>query len=284
MDHNESDWNLRLNTQVSGTARGGFIFDPIQLFDRANRIRDDFLTAQPFPHIVLDDFLPSDVAERLLQDYPSPRSFNSESTMGEPRRKGKLRSVTETEFTPYVRLVLHQFNSSPFIQFLEQLSGIRPLVPDPDIGGALRHFGRGGRLGVHADFNFHSGFKMHRRLNLILYLNKDWHPSYRGDFELWDAKVTRCEKRIAPLFNRALIFIAGDTSYHGFPKPLRCPDGVTRKSIQFYYYTEQPPLGDLIAPHGTEFRWRPQDVFNPERWLVTFRTLAGRLRSFGRGG
>ena len=97
-------------------------------------------------------------------------------------------------------------------------------MPDPDVGGALRHFGRGGRLGIHADFNFHAGLKMYRRLNLILYMNKDWKHSYRGDFELWDAKVTRCEKRVAPLFNRALIFIAGDTSYHGFPKPLRCPE------------------------------------------------------------
>ena len=67
------------------------------------------------------------MAERLLQDYPTVESFNTESTKAEPRRKGKLRSVTETDFTPFMRLALHQFNSSSLIQFLEQLSGIRAL-------------------------------------------------------------------------------------------------------------------------------------------------------------
>jgi len=26
---------------------------------------------------------------------------------------------------------------------------------------------------------------MYRRLNALLYLNKDWRPEYRGDLELW---------------------------------------------------------------------------------------------------
>jgi hypothetical protein len=272
------------NTTVStepladGQRRDSFFFHSTQLFKRAGLVRDGFLNAQPFPHVVMDDFLPGDVADRLLKDYPLPDKFNSESTTAEPRRKGKLRSTTEADFTPFMRQVLQQFNSPFFIRFLEQLSGIEALMPDPDIGGALRHFGRGGRLGIHADFNFHHGLQMHRGLNVILYLNKDWKPSYRGDFELWNARVTRCEKRIAPLFNRALIFTATDTCYHGFPRPLKCPEGITRKSIQFYYYTAQPPAGEVTAAHGTEFRWRPQDMFNPERWLITLRTLAGRLR------
>ena len=122
-----------------------------------------------------------------------------------------------------MRQVLQQFNSSFFIRFLEQLSGIEALMPDPDIGGALRHFGRGGRLGIHADFNFHSGLQMHRRLNIILYLNKDWKPSYRGDLELWNAKVTRCEKRIAPLFNRALIFTAARQVLPRLPQAAEMP-------------------------------------------------------------
>jgi hypothetical protein len=269
-----------MNTEpfADGQRRDSFFFRSTPLLKRAALVRDDFLNAQPFPHVVMDDFLPGDVADQLLKDYPPPDKFNSESTTAEPRRKGKLRSTTEADFTPFMRQVLQQFNSPFFIQFLEQLSGIEALMPDPDVGGALRHFGRNGRLGIHADFNFHPGLQMHRRLNVILYLNKDWQSWYRGDLELWNAKVTRCEKRIAPLFNRALIFTATDRCYHGFPRPLKCPEGITRKSIQFYYYTAQPPPGEVTVAHGTEFRWRPQDMFNPERWLTTLRTLAGRLR------
>jgi len=263
---------------MSAQQRDAFCFDPSRLFERANLEREDFLNARPFPHVVIDEFLPRDVAERLLKDYPPPESFTSESTTVEPRRKGKLRSTHETNFTPYMREVLQQFNSPLLIRVLEQLSGIEGLMPDPNLGGALRHFCRGGRLGIHADFNFHGGLQMYRRLNLILYLNSEWKPSYCGDLELWDARVTRCQKRIAPLFNRAVIFTATDKCYHGFPTPLRCPEEITRKSIQFYYYTTQPPQGEISAPHGTEFRWRPQDIWNPERWLMTFRTLAARLR------
>jgi hypothetical protein len=240
-------------------------FDFNRLFERAALNQEGFRDAQPFPHLVIDDFLPRDVAEQLLEDYPPPEKFNSESTSVEPRRKRKLRSINEADFTPYMREVLQKFNSPLFVQFLEELSGIEALRPDPDLGGALRHFGRGGRLGIHADFNFHGGLQMYRRLNLILYLNKGWKTSYRGELELWDANVTRCQKQIAPLFNRAVIFAAADGCYHGFPKPLRCPQGTTRKSIQFYYYTTEPPLGEPIAHHGTEFRWRPQDIFNLER-------------------
>jgi hypothetical protein len=261
-----------------GQRRELLFFDSTKLFKCAALNRDGFLNAQPFPHVVMDDFLPGDVAHRLLKDYPPPDKFNSESTRTEPRRKGKLRSTTEADFTPFMRQVLQQFNSPLFVRFLEQLSSIESLMPDPDIGGALRHFGRGGRLGIHADFNYHHGLQMHRRLNFILYLNDNWKSSYRGDLELWNARVTRCEKRIAPLFNRAVIFTATDECYHGFPRPLKCPQGITRKSIQFYYYTPQPPPGEATAAHGTEFQWRPQDMFNPERWLVTLRTLARRLR------
>lgn len=254
-------------------------FDSTRLFQRAALVRDAFLKAQPFPHVVMDDFLPVDVADRLLNDYPPPDKFNSESTTAEPRRRGKLRSSTEKDFTPFMGKVLQRFNSQFFIRFLEQLSGIEALMPDPDIGGALRRFGRGGRLGIHTDFNFHGGLQMYRRLNLILYLNRGWKPSYRGDLELWNATATRCEKRIAPLFNRAVIFTATDNCYHGFPRPLKCPEGITRKSIQFYYYTAQPAPGQVISAHGTEFRWRPQDIFNPERWLMALRVLSERLRA-----
>src|SRR5262245_40130713 len=117
-----------------------FFFDSTQLFKRAALARDGFLSAQPFPHVVMDDFLPGAVADRMLNDYPLPDKFNSESTTAEPRRKGKLRSTSEADFTPFMRQVLQRFNSPSFIRFLEHLSGIEALMPDPDIGGALRHF------------------------------------------------------------------------------------------------------------------------------------------------
>lgn len=252
-------------------AEPAFAFLPDTLFAMAEAHREAFRQARPFAHAVLDDFLPGAAADRLLREFPAPDTFRAEITPEEPRRRGKLRS-RGADFTPFTTQLLEQFKSPLFLGFLERLSGIERLIPDHDIGTALRHFGRGGRLGVHADSNVDPGMRLHRRLNLILYLNRDWRPEYRGDFELWDAGLRRCEKAIAPLFNRALVFANGAASFHGFPKPLRCPAGITRKSAQFYYYTEEPPPEGYSQAHGTLFQWRPADLFNPERWLHWLRS------------
>ena len=70
---------------------------------------------------------------------------------------------------------------------LEELTGIKNLIADKTLyGGGLHQVERGGKLDIHADFNIHKKFKWHRRVNLILYLNKNWKPEYNGYLELWD--------------------------------------------------------------------------------------------------
>ena len=74
------------------------------------------------------------------------------------------------------------FNSGPFLQFLEHLTGIDGLIPDPYFsGGGLHETDRGGRLGVHTDFNLYAKLNLIRRINVLVFLNKDWNPEYGGD-------------------------------------------------------------------------------------------------------
>ncbi|MBN8550689.1 MAG: 2OG-Fe(II) oxygenase, partial [Deltaproteobacteria bacterium] len=47
-----------------------------------------------------------------------------------------------------------------------------------------------------------------------------------------------CQAKIAPTFNRCTIFTTGTDTFHGLPHPLTCPEGMTRKSIALYYFTE----------------------------------------------
>ena len=156
------------------------------------------------------------------------------------------------------RLLLYQLNGSVFLQFLEQLTGIDGLIPDPYFGGGgLHQIERGGYLKVHADFNWHPKLRLDRRLNLLLYLNKDWKEAYGGHLELWSRNMTRCVQRILPIFNRCVIFSTTDTSYHGHPDPLRCPPSITRKSLALYYYTNGRPEQEQSAPHDTLFQERP---------------------------
>jgi Rps23 Pro-64 3,4-dihydroxylase Tpa1-like proline 4-hydroxylase len=138
--------------------------------------------------------------------------------------------------------------------WLEALTGIEGLIPAPYFGGGgLHQIEPGGFLKIHADFNVHPKLKLDRRLNMLVYLNKDWRDEYGGHLELWDRDLSACRKKILPSFNRTVIFSTTDTSFHGHPHPLTAPVGMSRKSVSLYYYTAGRPEAERSAPHDTLF-------------------------------
>jgi Rps23 Pro-64 3,4-dihydroxylase Tpa1-like proline 4-hydroxylase len=176
-----------------------------------------------------------------------------------PREKklGNLDRLLEVDET--IAGFLVAMNSPSMLDFLEKLTGIDGLIPDPYFGGGgLHQIVRGGFLKIHTDFNWHPKLKLDRRLNLLVYLNKDWREDYGGHLELWDRALKRAEKSILPVFNRTVVFSTTDFSYHGHPRPLRCPDSTTRKSISLYYYSNGRPEEEKSAPHDTLFRETPE--------------------------
>jgi Rps23 Pro-64 3,4-dihydroxylase Tpa1-like proline 4-hydroxylase len=238
-----------------------FFFEPDDLSDIAARHSAGYNDAKPFPHVVIDDFLPEAVAQRILDEFPSPDSEDWFRWHQQTERK--LQSTAELGMGPVTRQVLNQFNSSAVIDFLESLTGIEHLVPDPHYwGGGLHQIERGGFLKVHADFNHHSRLDLERRLNLLLYLNRDWRDEWGGHLELWDTGMTAMVERIAPIFNRCVVFSTTSFAYHGHPDPLQCPEGVSRKSMALYYYTKDRPAEELMAAHTTRFQSRPGEELN----------------------
>jgi len=256
-----------------------FFFSRAELAERAASLRDVYAQAQPFPHAVMDEFFPRDVAARIIDEFPPLGAARWHgSGVRNPQRQHKHISTDEESFSPCIRQVLYQLNARPFLEFVESVTGIAPLLPDPDIGHTLRHFERGGCLGVHTDFNWHKGLELHRRVNLIVYLNRDWRDEYGGHLELWDDAMTGCVKRIAPEANRAVLFATNDHTPHGFPDPLACPPGQTRKTIQMYYYTSSMPDDELAPPHRTIFRLRPgervqADSASSPKWRALLRDI-----------
>jgi hypothetical protein len=67
--------------------------------------------------------------------------------------------------------------------------------------------------------------------------------------------MQRCVEKVAPIANRALIFTTDGTSFHGHPEPMKCPEGVARRSLALYYFSVEED------PHvrSTEYRARPGD-------------------------
>jgi len=218
----------------------------------AERSRESYRDATPFAHAQFDDFLPRDVAEAVLASFPTPREDIWHRT--DIHHEKKLSSSVEPAIPPAIRNVLYAFNSATFLRFLEKLTGVEGLIPDPYFeGGGLHQIEPGGKLGVHVDFNRYPRFKIDRRLNLLLYLNQDWKDEYGGHLELWDSSGKQCRRKILPVFNRCVVFSTTETSYHGHPHPLTCPEGRTRKSIALYYYTNGRPRKGGGFVHGTEF-------------------------------
>jgi Rps23 Pro-64 3,4-dihydroxylase Tpa1-like proline 4-hydroxylase len=213
--------------------------------------------AVPFSHIAFDDFLSPEMLEEVLKEFPDVSDPQWQEYKSEVEN-GKLASGKYEMIPPHARYVLDQLNTPPFLQFLETLTGIKNLIPDPYyVGGGMHQTKRGGWLGIHVDFNKHDGLGLYRRINVLLYLNKEYKDEYGGHLELWDEDMKTCYEKIAPKFNRLAIFTTSENSHHGHPDPLNFPEGMTRKSLAWYYYTADngEKIGDKA--HTTLFKARP---------------------------
>jgi len=217
---------------------------------------EEYKNNKPFPHIYFDNFLPVEAAEAAIRDFPEPKQL-AWSEFNNPNERKLAYDVVE-RLPGTVRDVLYFLNSRPMIEFLEVLTGIKGVIPDPYyVGGGLHQIKRGGKLGVHADFNFHTKLNLDRRINVLVYMNKDWKEEYGGHFELWNQDMSRAEQKILPVFNRCAIFSTTSTSYHGHPTPLSCPPERTRKSIATYYYSNGRPEEEVHETHSTLFQQSP---------------------------
>lgn len=212
---------------------------------------DAYRSADPFPHVVLDDVFEPDLLRQVLVEFDALDRGRWHSSEKDLERKWATEDIQH--FGPTTRSFINQLNGGLFLNFLEKLTGIQGLIPDPHLrGGGLHEIRREGALGVHADFNLYPRLNIWRRLNLLLYLNEHWEESWGGDLELWDRTGKQKVKAVQPLFNRVVIFDTSNYSYHGHPHPLMCPLDRSRKSIALYYYTAERPEGE-IDPHTTIF-------------------------------
>jgi len=220
-------------------------------------LRRQFRENQPYPHVHLKEFLDDDVAAEMAGEFPNMAT--DAWTRYKHQNENKLGLAKRTLFPRLLGEAVDELNSEAFVHWLSQLTGIPNLLADESLeGGGLHQSGAGGFLNVHTDFSNHHYHKHWRRqVNLILYLNPNWQEQWGGAIELWDREVRRCVVKIPPLFNEALIFRTDEISYHGFPDPLRCPEGESRKSLALYYYTLESGVG--AKAHSTNYRPRPED-------------------------
>ena len=225
------------------------------------RLARQYRENHPCPHILLEEFLEPELARKLAAEFP--QASTEAWTQYKHANENKLGMAKRQLFPPAIGALTDELNSPEFVAWLSQLTGIPHLMADPMLeGGGLHQSGPSGYLNVHTDFSmhhFHTNWR--RRVNLILYLNPGWQEQWGGALELWEkspaGKMARCAVKYPPLLNHALIFTTDERSLHGFPDPLTCPEGQSRKSLALYYYTVEQK--EDATARSTDYFARPQD-------------------------
>lgn len=217
-------------------------------------------TADPFPHLLIDDFLAPDFARSVAESFPS---FNDALRMGDSfKAVNEYRKVQVTDSSRFAEPVakLNEALAAPeFLELLGHVFSIPKLVADDKLaGGGIHQTGARGHLDVHVDFNYLRERQLHRRLNILVYFNPGWRPEWGGNIELWDREVKVCKRSFSPVFNRCVIFETSGQSFHGV-SAVTCPENVARKSFAAYYYTREAPAGWDGTEHTTIFRARPNE-------------------------
>jgi hypothetical protein len=229
--------------------------------DRLHELQLEFARAQPFRHLVLDQFLDPLFCQRLVAEFPTFCRQRARNELGEVGRKSTQENVRDLG-DAYATLDSF-IKSRDFLGTIERISGIPELHYDPDYVGGGTHENRSGQgLDPHVDFNYHPVTREHRRLNLILYLNAEWQPHWGGSIQFhsdpWNPDVDAIQT-VLPLFNRCVLFETNEHSWHGFAPITPSADGAdrSRKSFAIYLYSKTRPAAEIVAPHGTFYVHAP---------------------------
>lgn len=239
-----------------------------------------YQSASPYPHGKFEAFLEEWAAHKAMASFPKVKDAGWIHYVHVNEKKHGLNKM---DLIPdFLQEVIKELNSDAFVTSLSKLTGIPGLKADPSLeGGGLHQSQRGGYLNIHADFTVHPHKRnWRRRVNVLVYLNEDWLESYKGELELWSRDMKHCVQKISPIFNRCVIFNTDEDSFHGLPEAIQCPEGMTRKSIALYYFTEEKTTPRKKA---TNYRARPGDglkslfIYLDKQLIAVYNVLKGWL-------
>jgi Rps23 Pro-64 3,4-dihydroxylase Tpa1-like proline 4-hydroxylase len=225
-----------------------------------DQLASEFQSQKPFPSICIDNFLNIDFANDVADSYPS---YLEAQKMGRGfhavNERGKYQITDASVFPGPIKQLHATLASDEFLGMMSKMAGIDGLVADQElVGGGIHQTGPRGHLDVHVDFNYIVERKLHRRLNILLFFNRDWQDEWGGQLELWDKDVKVCHHKFSPIFNRCCVFQTSEISFHGV-SAVKCPEDVARRSFAAYYYTPETDERMMKNVHSTVFRARPDE-------------------------
>lgn len=229
--------------------------------ERAEDFRREYEAAQPWPHLVIRGLFPDDLLTAAKRECMrvAPDQLKQEAN------RAQVKDETTHLPGPVSEALFDVLDGEQFIGFLESVTGVADLLPDPThLYGGVHRFPAGGFTLVHRDFRRHPVTTLHHRVNVLLYVNDDWTEQYGGYLELWPSDMSAAVKSIAPLKNTLVIWETHDQTLHGLPEPLRCPPDDARAALAAYYYTQEP-RAEKVKRRGPVVARRPQDPWTVGR-------------------
>jgi len=254
----------------------------MELINAINKkeFKEKLLKTEPFPHFCIDNFLTEDFANEVHDSFPAyQEAQNLGKEFSAVNEKRKIQITDSSKFPPAIKRLSDLLASDEYVQMWSELTGVPDLMADANLaGGGIHETNSGGHLDVHVDFNYNEATQSFRRLNILIYFNKNWKKEYGGYLDIWDKDVKKCYGSFEPKFNRACGFLTSEISFHGVT-PIICPTNIMRKSFATYYYTKELPEWWEGEKHSTVFRARP-DEWAKGRMLMPIENatrLGGRL-------
>ena len=248
----------------------------------AKQLKSHYQSNYPYPYMVIDNFFDESILETALDELKNFKYWGYDPTQTvmevnkfmTPWDQSNLPELERD--CPIARYVLKYLNSEKSLSFLQELTGIDDLIPDNlFMGGGVHKITNGGKLAVHADYSYHRITQYHRRVNLLLYLNKDWKPEYGGNLELWEPDMSKKVADIEPIFNRAVIFNITNKALHGHPIPLNTPPDVARYSFALYYFTKDRPQEEIEANQREGDQSSVMWIETPEETIIREKNNSG---------
>lgn len=222
-------------------------------------LKNEFNQNTPFPHLILKNWFSDKIMDNTLSNILKIKDDYDWHKL----------CTNTSDFSQFGESAVQLTNyliSDEWVNFLRELTDIKNLRPDKDwVGGGINYEPRGSHLEPHTDFNkSSSGW---RRVNLLLFLSKNWKKEWGGYNEMGHFDGGRFVKDVSysPDFNTAVIFSTSDNSFHGFDI-VKCPDNEARIVITCYYYSDDQGPHSIIQPNTKYIGW-DKERKNKEEYL-----------------
>ena len=219
----------------------------INTFSNSKQLKENYKNHFNYNLLLLDNFLTKDVTSLLSEELDN---IPLEKCKHFTRAKSCMYEYNNLDDTPIQDLTIQALHSSTFIKWLENITGIEKLIPDPHLIGAgyAKSF-CGDSLKIHSDFNWNEQLQLHRKVSIVIYLNDNWKEEWGGQLNFYDTKRKKINTTVPIKFGNCVIWGYNNLAFHGYPEPIQCPENVSRKCLRLFYYVSNAKHDVNNPPH-----------------------------------